>query len=150
MSKCNYLFIFFQILSMPNTMQKWPSLPKLWPVSGYDSSSPSGWMSLWIKPLLTRIVFVFPRITCRSAIPTFPPSSTRRSTDSCSSRRRWLCKQTNSCRWDGKTLLTGVYFEPVWWCCWTPFSNAASESPVPCLSRDMRGGCVLKGYSGLA
>lgn len=36
--------IFFQILSMPNIMQKWPSLPKLSPVSGYDSSRPSGWM----------------------------------------------------------------------------------------------------------
>lgn len=27
-------------------MPKWPSLPKLWPVNGYDGSSPSGWMAV--------------------------------------------------------------------------------------------------------
>lgn len=144
MSQCtgNYFFIFFQILSMPNAMRKWPSLPKLWPVSGYDGSRPSGWMTVKFgdKLLLTGIFPLFPRITCRSAIPTVPPSSTRRSTDSCSFRRRWLSKQTNSCRWGGKTFLTRVYSEPVWrtWrCCWTPFSSEASESPVPWQSRDM-------------
>lgn len=31
---------------MPNIMQKWLSLPKLSPVSGYDSSSPSGWITM--------------------------------------------------------------------------------------------------------
>lgn len=33
-------------MSMPNIMQKWLSLPKLSPVSGYDSSSPSGWITM--------------------------------------------------------------------------------------------------------
>lgn len=54
--------IFFQILSMPNIMQKWPSLPKLSPVNGYDSSSPSGWMTMkFIISYYWPVSFCFPK-----------------------------------------------------------------------------------------